>query len=390
MSDKRQLVPHFIGTYDDLLTFLRGQEDRLFYINLNPENPPDGARQIFLTAVKVEDAARVLPLIHTGPPPRITPSAKARIPNVDLSVRLACGMHIDPLNPQGNPPPSQLRGVGWVRFPFYSPAHYWNLETAFRFYDPIINAYHAQGTKVCLVLNHQTYGEGEGYSFTADMGDGRWAEFVSRFLPVAEKIIQRYGAKVGAYEIWNEGDVQNNPASIYIPPKPYANLLNGCGLHVKNYASTSAVIVGGLVNAVDRSITYLKQVQTALGGNLPVQGIGVHPYGWGAPDDNTVFSAIGNIQIVIDRYRAAFPNIPLWFTEVGAVGDNRPERWEAAALHMKNLYTYLKSQANTVPVVIWYGWSDGMHADQRVNGIVTPEQQPKSPIYETFFKVACG
>lgn len=385
-------VQSFVATYQELLRFLQSNQDQLFYIDINADPPPSGARTFTITTFPDEIASRVIRQIHRDTnPPRMTPAVKKRIDDADLShARLSCGLNIDPRNPSGNPDPAMLRGTRWVRFPFYSPRHYWTLQQAFQFYDPIIEAYDNLGINVLLVLNHQTFGEGEGYVWE-HMDAGKWATLTNGFVQVADQITLRYGNRVAAYEVWNEGDVPNNPSSVYIPAIDFAPLLQRTSAVIRRNAPRSKVIFGGLVGGTAIAKRYLLDTRQALGGILPVDGIGLHPYGLGAPDDDTVFSQYGNVQIAIDALQEAVPNMPIWLTEVGALGGNQNAQYiQQAAWYMDSLYQYLRQQPHKTPVVIWYAWSDGMAFESGTNGLVTRDGKRKTPIYETFFEMACG
>ncbi|HLA42074.1 MAG TPA: hypothetical protein VJZ27_01485, partial [Aggregatilineales bacterium] len=155
-------------------------------------------------------------------------------------------------------------------------------------------------------------------------------------------------------------------------------------------APDASVILGGLIGGPGVSIPYVKIVQKTLGGRLPVDAIGYHPYGKGAPNDDTVFSRFGSVGNDLDLFQAAFPNVPVWITEIGALGVDDPEYWDDAALYLTNLYNYIrKNHARNAPVVIWYAWSDAMDRAQKTNGLVTLENNKKPHLYDAFFREAC-
>ncbi len=383
-------VQNFVCTYEELMRFLESYRERLFYVALNVEPPPPGARSFDITTFTDEDASAVIRAIHRGVElPRITPEAQRRIDLADLStINFSAGVNIDPLNPAANPTAQDVKRAKWVRFPFVSQLYQRTLTDAFAFYDGIINAFDSEGVNVLLVLNHQTYGEGEGY-YWPGMDSGKWAAFTPHFVSTVEQIVQHYQNKVAAYEIWNEGDVPNNAASVYIPASDFAPLLKCCSEVVRRHAPRSKALFGGLVGGSGISSRYVRDTRAALNGILPVDGIGLHPYGLGAPDDDTLFSRFGDIQWMLDAVREAAPNIPLWLTEVGALGSHDPQYWPDAAAYMKNLADYLRPQAHKVPVMIWFGWSDAMDFASKTNGLVTVNGEHKSPIYETFFDDVC-
>src|SRR5258708_17426435 len=61
------------------------------------------------------------------------------------------GINVDPYNLGGNPKPTKLAGLGWVRFVFHASSKGQTPEQAFAYYDPIIQAYAQAGVKVLLV-----------------------------------------------------------------------------------------------------------------------------------------------------------------------------------------------------------------------------------------------
>ena len=384
-----QNIDSFVVTLDELLRFLDSYQNDLFYIDIDPKPPPPDSRHFEITTFKAEDAWAVLDQVHPGPQdPRITPQARQLLP---AAGELAIGMNIQPKHGFGwRVVPPEFARCAWLRFPFMSSAaQFGSLEDAFNFYDPIIGAYTSLGTKIMLILTHQTYGEGAGWNWD-QMDSGKWRSFTPSFVAVAERIAQRYGNRIAAYEIWNEGDVEpGNPAAVAIPPEEYAPLLNQAARVIRTYAPQTKIIFGGLATSPDKGANYVKKVKSVLGGRLPVDAIGVHPYGVGAPGDSSIFAPFGSIQTAIDIYSDAVPGIPLWLTEVGALGANDPPYWPSAATYMQNLFRYLRTPAAAaVPVVIWYAWSDAMHVEMKTNGVVTARGEPKSPIYETFFNEA--
>lgn len=383
-------INSFVATLDELLRFLDSYQEDLFYVDINASPPPQGARHFEITTFPSAVAENALDELHPGPnAPRATPLAREKMGK--LTGKVECGVNIHPKHGQGwTNIPQELAKSKWVRFPFMSsPAQFPSLEAAFQFFDPVIDAYNKLGTKVMLILTHQTYGEGAGYNWD-QMDSVKWQSFTPQFVAVVEKIAQRYGNRVAAYEVWNEGDVDlGNPAAVAFAPTDFAPLLQRSAQVIRANAPNSKIVLGGLVTAADKGASYVQQVMAKLGGKLPVDAIGVHPYGLGAPDDQTIFARFGSIQNSINEYQKVAPNVPLWFTEVGAMGANDPSYWDDAASYMRKLFAYLSTQADKVPVVIWYAWSDAMHADMKTNGLVTVDGQPKDFIYDTFFNEAC-
>ena len=351
-------INSFVATLDELLRFLDSYKDDLFYFDIDATVPPEGARQFDITTFPAEDAHRIIEEIHPGvDPPRMTPGARQKIGSVPPPTdpeegHIECGMNLDPQNPQGTPANhNELASVGWVRFPFVaSKAHFPNLEAAFNFYDPIINAYHALGVQVLLVLTHQTYGEGEGFIWT-QMNSQKWAALTNGFVPVVEQIAKHYGGKVSAYEIWNEGDAEpGNPAAVHFPPADYAPLLDRAESVIRSHAPGASVVVGGLVRGPTIGAPYIAQIRRALGGRFPADAIACIPYGKGAPNDGSIFSRLGSIKRDIELFNSVAPDIPLWLTEVGAMGTDDPSYWDdARRLHEKSLQLPAKLPVQTNP-----------------------------------------
>ena len=387
-------INNFVATLDELLRFLDSYQEDLFYFDINASVPPVGARRFDITTFPADIAERVISEIHPGAPaPRLTPEAKAKIEaSRPQAGKIACGINIHPKNGQGWPTVhSDMAKVGWIRFPFMSSAaQFPSLDAAFNFFDPVINAYNTLGVKILLVLTHETYGEATGINWN-QMDSQKWASFAINFVTVVERIVQHYGNRVQGYEIWNEGDAKpNNPAAVYFPPADYAPLLDRAETAIRAHAADASVILGGLIGGPSVSIPYVKTIQKTLGGRLPVDAIGYHPYGKGAPGDKTIFARNGSVGTDIERFQEAFPHVPLWITEIGAQGTDDPNYWDDAASYLTSLYGYIRShQAHNAPVVMWYAWSDAMDRAQKTNGLLKLDNTKKPFLYDAFFNEAC-
>lgn len=385
-------INRFVGTLDEVQSFLDSYKDDLFYFDINPSTPPQGARHFKITTFSPRVARRVIDELHPGTAmPRLTPLAKQKMDAVVQLPVLECGMNIQPHDGIGWPTiPVEFSRFKWVRFPYISsPVHFPSVEASFNFFDPVIEAYNRLGVKIILVMGHEMYGEGAGWVWP-QMNSESWKAFRPQFVAVADKVIRRYGNKIHAYEIWNEGDVgPNNPSAVAFPPADYAPLLNSVSNTVRTFAEKSKVVLGGLVNSVNVSAQYVKTVKSTL-GKLPVDAIGVHPYGQGSPNDKTVFSRFGDIDNYVKVMNTAAPGVPLWLTELGALGTHDPAYWDDVALYIKNMYGFLKTMADKAPVAVWYAWSDGMDMAQKTNGLVKIDGSKKPYVYDAFMNIACG
>jgi hypothetical protein len=395
MTNNSQQINSFVATQEELLRFLEAYKEDLFYFDINPTQPPPSARQFNVTTFPAEIAQDILEQLHPNPDTlKMTPKAKAILDKLPTKPtgHIDCGINIHPLYGHGWPNvPPELAKVEWVRFPYTaSPARFPSLDAAFQFFDPAIRAYKNLGTKTILVLTHETYGEAAGYTWN-QMSSQRWQEFTNGFVAVVEKIVRHYGNQVDAYEIWNEGDAEiGNPAAVHFPPRDFAPLLDRVSKTIRQHAPSAKIILGGLMSGPSTSARYVSEVKAALGGRLPVDAIGVHPYGKGAPTDKSIFARFGSIRDDITAMVNVAPNIPLWLTEVGATGTHDPQYQDDAAQYMTLLFNYLRANwAKQAPVVIWFALSDAMHLEQKVNGLFTVDGQKKPFVYDAFFNQAC-
>ncbi|MBX3085838.1 MAG: hypothetical protein KF716_29640 [Anaerolineae bacterium] len=294
------------------------------------------------------------------------------------------GINIDPNNPKGNPPADRLFGAGWVRFVFHVNSRHQTLEQVYTFYDPIIRSYAQTGTRILLILLQDTFW-GNGPWDAGSNGD--WRLYARGFGERAGQIARHYRGQVTAYQIWNEEDVSGQPTSIFVNPQNYALILLSAVQAIAQADPSAQVITGGLAAATDASIEYMKQVRTALGGVLPVDGIAIHPYGQTAsvPDAEPFpdFSR-GLLKRTLIKFADTFLGYPIWITEFGVPRVNVSDKslWPNIARYMDKTIDYIRAEFNhLVPAFIWFAWSDDMDNA----GIVSNDQQPKGEIFTQFF-----
>ncbi len=323
------------------------------------------------------------------------------------------GMNINahPQGTAGRPaPPALLKGAKWVRMVFFLHAavdqnnHAFNffnndLNNAFAYYDPLIASYTQLGIRTLLVLNQETFAGAEGGAPWPPWGDGSdqsWATYADGFAGVAGRIAAHYKGQGVAYEIWNEGDFQGG-SSIFVPPEQFAVVLSKITQAIKAQDPDAITVFGGLFNAPRDSVKYVNTVRDKLGGDLPVDAVGIHPYGkWPPPykSKNDIAAKLqggwfGTLATHIATLADGIPDKPLWITEVGLSEEvPLPEaQWPEAARYMKGVFNFVRSKyAKRVPVLIWFAWSDLM----RNAGIVDMANNPKGEIYTTFFELAAA
>lgn len=310
------------------------------------------------------------------------------VPVTDTT-RFRAGMNLNPDAPHSNPVDSDvLKGIDWVRFVFKvdarpKPEERGDITKAFAQYDAIIKAYDQMGIGTLLILNQETLFGKPGQA------NPDWPTYAARFATMAGQIAahyQSFGGRV-AYEIWNEGDLKENNPSIFLEPADYATLLKPTAAAIRAASPGSPIIFGGLASGAEKGVNYVKQTRAALGGSLPVDAIGIHPYGrWisGPPFPGWGF---GTLKDSLEFWRLNLPGETLWITEIGIPGgDNElgPEHYPAIAKYFTELHQEVATRyPDLVPVLVWFAWSDNMQNA----GIVRGDGAPKAPIFDAFRQV---
>lgn len=300
---------------------------------------------------------------------------------------LETGVNINPDDPISNPLHlGVLKGLDWVRFPFKAADKDRTIADSFSEYDPIINGYDEQDVGTLLVLNQQTVAGADA----PWRGGISWAEYGDRFAASAADIAAHYAHLKGsvAYEIWNEGDNPNTPwVSVFIPPEEYAHILKKTAAAIRQASPQSPILFGGLSTGPGQAVSYVEKVREALGGDLPVDAIGIHPYGrWPRikPFSDWTF---GSLAEVFKLFRERDIELPLWITELGIPGHRQvigSEYYPTIARYFRDLFQEIgQRHATQVPVVIWYGWSDNMENA----GIVKSDGTPKEGLFDVFLAV---
>ncbi len=317
--------------------------------------------------------------------PTPTPTAPVSTPTVHAL--LQTGMNVNPDAPNSNPMDNDdLKGMDWVRYVFKLAARENvserdDINKAFAQFDEIISKYDRMGIKSLIVLNQETVWGNAPWS-----GNNDWNTYAGQLADVARQIAtryKRYGEKV-AYEIWNEGDLPNNPASIYVEPEQFAIVLKRVADAIRSESPDSPLIFGGLATGVSQSIPYLKRCLKALNGKWPVDAIGIHPYGaWATRAPFDWGNTFGPLSSQFDLYRKEIPGITFWITEIGVAADSQigPPHYATIGDYIKDVYKYVGERyLDLVPVVIWFGWSDWL----RNAGIVEHDGRKKEHVYDGF------
>lgn len=322
---------------------------------------------------------------HPAKKPKPTPE-----PTPQPQSELQDGMNINPDAPHSNPMNSQdLKGIDWVRFVFkldarVNPSERGDIQKAFDQYDQILKVYQAQGVKTLMVINQETV-----WGLGPWTGNNNWSGYAAQLATTAGHIARRYrdyGDQI-AYQIWNEGDKKDNPASVYLEPENYALILSKVSAAIRAESPMSPIIFNGMATGPSETVTYLQRCQQALGGSLPVDAVGIHPYTrWAIKPPFDWGSKFGTLAQAFEIYKKGFPNMRFWITEIGVAADNEigPKWYGEIGDYMLNIYRYVQENATEmVPVVIWFAWSDWM----RHAGIVTKDGNHKEHVYPAFRQV---
>ncbi|MBE2222054.1 MAG: cellulase family glycosylhydrolase [Anaerolineae bacterium] len=317
--------------------------------------------------------------------------APTPVPPTDTTpILLQTGMNVNPDAPNSNPHQTDdFKGLDWVRFVFkldarVNQAERGNITKSFDQYDPIIKDYNKMGVKSLLVINQETVwgkapwrGNNDWQGYAADLA-GRAKEIADHY--------KRYGDQV-AYQIWNEGDKKNNPASVYLEPDQMALIVDKVAEAIRSASPDSPIIFNGMATGPEESCAYLKKVEMKLGGKIPVDAIGIHPYTrWAIKAPFDWGKQFGTLEDAFAVYRREMPGYKFWITEIGIADDNEigSQFYTEIGEYMRNVYKYTGDRStDLVEVLIWFAWSDWM----RNAGVVKTDGSRKDSVYPAFRSV---
>lgn len=295
------------------------------------------------------------------------------------------GINLNPRHPVGRPTDiNALRGVKWGRIVFSAAASRETIQQAFNVYDHQVNQYKSIGMNTLMVLNQETFwGHGP-------WDNGNWDRYAREFAAAITPIVERYRGKGVAYQIWNEGDIRGH-SSIFVAAPDFAKVLRDAYAAIKATDPSAIVVHGGLASGAGDAVKYIADIRAALGGKLPVDAIGIHPYGQWTPNfggEPGWGGWHGKLQDYMWHLNRGMPrNVPLWITEVG-ISENvvfPSSQYPMVVKYLEGLNQFLRSNyGSRVPVMMWFAWSDIM----RQAGICDYNNNPKRPVYDKFFELA--
>jgi hypothetical protein len=275
----------------------------------------------------------------------------------------------------------RLGGLDWVRWVFWASRLKLSPEEAYqRKYRSLIQTYAAVGTRSLVILHQDTeWGN-------APWQNGGWEQYAETFAQACGRVAAacaEFGDRV-AYQIFNEQDSgPDNHSAIGIAAENYAIVLDRAQEAIRRSHPGAVVVIGGLNTGPDNAVRYVRAVQAKLGGRLPIDALAVHPYGRFVKKILFNYGSIGKLADSLNRFRAAFPNKPLWITEVGVANDSPigPEHYADIGVYVREVVNEVADNfADYVPVLIWFGWTDLM----RNAGMLTADGKPKPHVFDAF------
>ena len=272
----------------------------------------------------------------------------------------AFGMHIPQVS-QGERPNANIgsvrlwdSGVAWGQVQQKKNVFWWNGM------DAAIQNANAQNMSILYVLGSTPkwaqkkapkgrYPYGGTGSATPKASD--WKRWVTA-------VVQRYGASIDSYQIWNEA----NLADFYTgSPKQMAKLTRDAYRIIKRYDPTATVVAASSTVRLEKAYkrffpAYLKELRKM---NWPVDAVSVHTYpdGRGTPADRLRLIDQVNADI---RKANVPPRIQLWDTEVN-YGIKGPGKIKGQTINGVTAAdwtasTFLDSIMTGIDRTYWYYW----------------------------------
>ena len=282
------------------------------------------------------------------------------------------------------------RGLGWVRYVYWASRNRRSGKEAYiKRYRELIKTYADAGIKTLLILHQDTYWG------NAPWDHGGWGVYAAAFGRECAEVASacsEFGDMV-AYQIYNEvdsgwGDDAANPnkSAIGFPPDKYGMILETAAESIRNVDPNATIVASGMKTGPHNAVNYLKAVQAAIRKPLPVDALAYHPYGRRAKSQFD-FVPFGTLTDAFVPFKQAFPNLPVWLTEIGVPGHQHvfpPNRYPEISTFMDEAIGEFKTtHAQQVPVIIWFAWSDFSEN----SGIITKDGRFKTSIVDAYQKM---
>ncbi|MDO8573930.1 MAG: glycosyl hydrolase, partial [Candidatus Daviesbacteria bacterium] len=257
----------------------------------------------------------------------------------------------------------------WVRLNFIGDD--WTASSsATKKYNQIIDAYKAKRINILGLIGAQSVAG--GYDRTKP------DDFIKKYVDAADAIVNRFGDRVKAYELFNEPNDWAGGTNAQVPPDLFAKYLGRIYRKIKiDQKKLDIILNSGPVFSHDQDTgaSYLEQTYSA-GKNLsdpeanwakikaetgsyPLDGIGYHIYvAQGMNDQRQVEPKIKeNLNAFKSVITMLDPGKKIWISEFGwGTGTGRVTE-EVQALNLEKAYTLLKGEP-TVRMAMWFTLMD--------------------------------
>jgi len=279
-------------------------------------------------------------------------------------------------------------GAEWVRVELVDDSMNADLapSAAARF-ESVLDDYHARGMQVLVIYDYSSFGGNAGFGPSGACGD--WEGWRVRWTERLQRVSQGYGARVDAWQIWNEpdqpllpcGSEDYNPG---IPSGDYGVLLRDAYNAIRGGGSTAPIITAGLDSG---QVSYVREASDAAGG-LYADGVAIHPYGvppdasWCPDPGEDLNCAWGTLGGKVDEYYAA-TGLPIWISEFGV----RSADTRHVAAYLSAAYTAFESRASIVPHAFFFCESDAMVPPF---GLTFADGSPKPDVYAMYRALTGG
>jgi hypothetical protein len=266
-------------------------------------------------------------------------------------------LNVDPKNPQGNPDPTELRGLGveMARYTYHDHTPGADLDPGEKQRQvDVVRRYAEAGISSLLILTYDTLPDKPAF-------DGNWDDYILRFAQRAGQIAAAVSAWQPAFQIWNEPDlaVTDPQYSPGLREEVFGRMLRAARDRIKAVAPTLPVVTAGLASG---NPAWLARVIQSQNGELPADVLAIHTYGqrpdpnWPRPD--WLFGYVGDL---INAYHRTAPNPKIWITEMGveeaSLGGDRNQ---VAEFLCRFYNTIAYGYSDKVEQCFWFCYSDGM------------------------------
>jgi hypothetical protein len=285
-------------------------------------------------------------------------------------------------------------GVGWVRIEFHTSYVTTGVARAgavtFPETDLFVNELApAYRTKVLALLNSGIISDQPPFNYRIkDLLDpGLRQRYIDAFVARAREIAAHYDGRIGAYEIMNEPNINNelgattNYANQEIPPAVFGDLLTRTYAAIREVDADVPIIVGGLLkgypieNGSRYTTNYLQALYAAPAvatyrsqhGRLPFEGVGLHPYpNTALPRSQWLTDTLGLVGAMASVMDDNGDPGRLWLTEIGVKAAPAAQRVGPATADESFQATWLRdlagalatTYAGAVSRVFWFKYED--------------------------------